>query len=185
MRPLIPTLAAVLALTATVAASGGAQPPTAIAAGARVRLDLDTGERSPFGRPQLQTVAGTVDGAVGDTLLIALRPGSASLRVARTSVHAAYLSGGRPARWRAALVGAVKPAIMGAALSAIAMSLRGRRDDDPTVGSAALSSAAWGAASGALLSAWAPKERWHRLAPLATPLVVAAPRDSAVAFKSP
>jgi hypothetical protein len=86
---------------------------------------------------------------------------------------------------RAALVGAVKPAIVGAALSAIAMSLRGRRDDDPTVGSAALSSAAWGAASGALLSAWAPKERWHRLAPLATPLVVAAPRDSAVAFKSP
>jgi hypothetical protein len=187
MRSLIPTLTAALALSITGAASGRAQPPTAIAEGARVRLDLATGERSPLGRPLLQTVVGTVESAAGDTLLLALRPGAASLRVARTSVHAAYLSGGRPGRWRAAIVGAAKPAILGAALSAVSMSIRGRRDDDPTMGSAALSSAAWGAASGALFSAWAPNERWHRLAPLApaAPRVAAAARDSAAAFKSP
>jgi hypothetical protein len=174
MNAVTTMLAAAAALTLALA-DAGAQTPDPIAAGARVRLDLATGERSLLGRARLQAVVGTIESARGDTLLLALKPGAASLRVARASVHAAYLSGGTPPRWRAALEGAVLPALVGAALTTASMSLR-RRDDDPSLGAAALSSAAWGAASGALLAAWSPRERWRRVrarAPQAAPAVAA------------
>ena len=139
-----------------------AQPLAAIAPDTRVRIDLRTAERSHFGRERAQSVTGRVLALEGDTLLLVVRPGSDPVRIPPSAMRAAYVSGGVPHRWQAALRGAVVPALVGAALSAASSSLR-RKAGDPTPGEMALSSAAWGAASGAVLGAWSPRERWHRM----------------------
>ena len=145
-----------------LAPTAGAQSLDSIAPDTRVRIDLRTTERSNFGRERAQSVVGRVAAFEGDTLLLVVRPGSDPVRVPRNAMRAAYVSGGVPHRWQAALRGAVMPALVGAALSAATASVR-RRADGPTPGEMALSSAAWGAASGAVLGAWSPRERWHRI----------------------
>ena len=145
-----------------LASTAGAQSQAPIAPDTRVRIDLRTTERSHFGRERAQSVVGRVSAFEGDTLLLVVRPGSDPVRVPRNAMRAAYVSGGVPHRWQAALRGAVMPALVGAALSAATASVR-RKADDPTPGEMALSSAAWGAATGAVLGAWSPRERWHRI----------------------
>ena len=128
----------------------------------RIRLDLLTTERSRFSRGSAQSLVGTFAGVRSDTVLLIVRPGVDPIRVPIASMRSSYVSRGRPQRWEAAIRGAVAPALIGAALSAITASIR-RESGDPTVARAAMTSAAWGAASGAVLGAWSPKERWRRV----------------------
>ena len=76
-----------------------------------------------------------------------------------------YLSAGQPPRWRAAFDGALGPAILAATLTAAGVAIH-RRPGDPSPAEAAAATALWVGASGALLSAWHPKERWQ---PILTP----------------
>ncbi|AHG89384.1 hypothetical protein J421_1847 [Gemmatirosa kalamazoonensis] len=140
----------------------GAQPLDSVTPRARVRVDLLTTERTRLGRTRAQSVVGTLAGMRADTVLLAVRDDVPPLHVPVASLRAAFTSRGRPPRWEAALRGAVVPALMGAAVSAIGSAIR-HREGDPSPGRMAATSAAWGAATGALLAAWSPSERWHRL----------------------
>ena len=97
---------------------------------------------------------------LSDTLLLVVRQGGVPLRIPRASVRNFYVSDGRPPRWRAALEGAVRPALIAAALGAAGASIR-RKEGDPSPTQMAASSAAWAGATGAILGAWSPKERWR------------------------
>lgn len=164
-------LLGLLASTATVAEGQGLD---ALPANARVRLDFPAADRSRFertrfGRVHAQSVVGTLEAVRADTLLLVVQSGAEPLRVPRAAVRSVYLSGGRPPRWRAALDGALLPALVTAALSAAGTSIH-RRAGDPSPAEAALSSAVWVGGPGALLGAWHPKERWRP--------IVSAPRKA-------
>ena len=151
-----------LGLAAAVAPVAQGQSLDAVAARTRIRIDLPGAEPSLLGRERMQSLVGTVEAVRADTLLLVVRGAATPLRIPRASVRAAFVSGGRPARWRAAVDGAVLPAAIAAVLSAAGASIHHKRGD-PSAGQMAASSAAWAAAWGALFGAWAPKERWHRL----------------------
>ena len=144
-------------------ADARAQSLDGVALGARVRVEIPAVERPRPGHERQQSVAGTLEAIRGDTLWLLVGPGAASLRVPRGSIHRLYVSHGRPTRWQAALRGAIAPALVGAAASAVGTSIH-RKQDGPRLRSVVASSAAWGAASGAALGAWSQRERWHRLA---------------------
>ena len=132
-------------------------------------------------------MVGTLVETRADTVLLAVRAGTAPVRIPLASTRAVFVTRGRPPRWQAALRGTVVPAIMGAALSAATSSIRRRPGDRPA--QMALSSAAWGAASGAALGAWSPKERWRRLTvPTVTSPVLAAgaaPKSATDSVRTP
>ena len=134
-----------------------------IALGTRIRVEMPNVERQAPGHDKVQSVAGTLDGVRGDTLSLLVGPGAASLRVSRESIRHLYVSRGRPPRWQSALRGAIAPALLGAAASAVSVGIRGK-DDGQRFGRVVASSAAWGAASGAAFSAWSQRERWRRVA---------------------
>ncbi|HUQ81349.1 MAG TPA: hypothetical protein VM076_09440 [Gemmatimonadaceae bacterium] len=146
-----------LALSPTVLR---AQSRDSISASTRVRIDFPTRERPRFRREHVQSVVGALDGVHADTLLVVVRPGAAPLRIPRAAVGTLYVSRGRPPRWRSALDWAVVPALITAALSAAGASVR-RKEGDPSPRQMGASSAAWVGATGALLGAWSPKERWR------------------------
>lgn len=150
-------LAVVLLLGATRPAA--AQVTDTIGTPSRIRIDFVSSGHSRFGRARTQSVIGTTTDLRRDTLLLTVEPGADPIRVPRSSIGGAYLSRGRMPRWEAGIRGAVIPALVGAALSAAASSIR-RRPGDPTPAQSALSSAAWGGLSGAALGAWSPQERW-------------------------
>jgi hypothetical protein len=137
-----------------------AQSLDSISANTRVRIDFPTGERSRFRRERAQSVVGALEEVRGDTVLLVVRPGAVPLRIPRAAIRTLYISRGRPPRWRGALDGALVPALITAALSAAGASIN-RRENDPSPAQMAASSAAWVGASGALLGAWSPKERWR------------------------
>jgi hypothetical protein len=178
---------AVLLLVATPVAGRG-QALTSVAPDTRVRVELLATERSWHGREQVQSVVGTLVETRADTLLLAVRAGAAPIRIPLASTRAVFVTHGRPPRWQSALRGAVVPAIVGAALSAATSSIR-RRPGDRRPVQMALSSAAWGAASGAALGAWSPKERWRRLTvPTVTSPALAAgaaPRSATDTVRTP
>jgi hypothetical protein len=149
-------------LVSLVPAAISAQVADTMSGQSRVRVDFVSAERSRFGGARTQSVIGTTGDLRADTLLLTVQPGADPIRVPRSSISGAYLSQGRMSRWEAGLRGAIMPAVLGAALTAVATSIR-RRPGDPTPAQSALSSAAWGAATGAALGAWSPEERWHRL----------------------
>jgi hypothetical protein len=151
----------VLLLLGATPSLGHAQSIEA-ASGARVRVDLFGADRTAFGRERAQSVVATLVSVRGDTMLLEMRPSGEVVRVPRSTVRAAFVSGGTQPRWESALRGAVAPALIGAVLSAASSSIR-RRPGDASPGAQALSSAAWGAATGALFGAWQPKERWRPL----------------------
>jgi hypothetical protein len=159
-------LCATLALSTGVPTVAASQSLAAVPVNARVRVDLPGGERSFLRRERAQSVTGTVETIRGDTLFMAVGSGAALVRIPAGSIRGVFVSKGRPARWRAALEGAVLPALVAGALSAAGSSIR-RKDGDPSPGRMAATSAGWAAASGALLSAWSPKERW-RAVPLSS-----------------
>jgi hypothetical protein len=150
----------VVGLLASVPTFAGGQSPDAISANTRVRIDLSTTERSRFGRERAQSVVGTLEAVRGDTLLLIVRPDAAPLRIPRGAMRTVYVSDGHPARWRAALNGALLPALIAGMLSAAGASIHPKQGD-PSPAQMAASSAAWAGASGALLGAWSPKERWR------------------------
>ena len=154
------SLGAVISFLVLGPAAASGQSRDSISANTRVRIDFPTGQRSWFRRQHAQSVVGTLEEARGDTLLLVVRPGAVPLRIPRAAVGTLYVSRGRPPRWRGALEGAVVPALITAALSAAGASIR-RREGDPSPAQMAASSAAWVGASGALLGAWSPKERWR------------------------
>jgi hypothetical protein len=154
---------AVIAAPAVATAVARAQSASGVASGARIRIDLPTTERSRFGRERVQSVVGMVEATRGDTVILMVRPGQPALGVPLTAATRLYVSRGRPPRWRAALAGAVAPAAVAAAMAAVSMSIH-RKAGDPSPGSAAASGAAWAAASGAVIAAWSPRERWRRVA---------------------
>ena len=158
--PISAHVGVVLSLLVAAATVAQGQSLDAIPAGTRVRIDLPAAERSRFHREHAQSVIGTVDSVRADTLLLVVRAGAAPLRIPRAAIRSAYASGGHPPRWRAAVNGAVLPAIVSAALSAAGASIN-RKPGQPTAGQMAVSSAAWAGATGAVLGAWSPKERWH------------------------
>jgi hypothetical protein len=153
-------LSTALALVTGTGSIAESQSLAGIPVSARVRVDLPGGERSLLRRERPQSVMGTVETISGDTLLVAVRAGAALVRIPAGSIRRVYLSKGRPPRWRAALEGGVLPALVAGALSAAGSSIR-RREGDPSPGQMAATSAGWAAASGALLGAWSPKERWR------------------------
>ena len=160
------------ALLFAAPAAARAQALDAVAPSARIRVDLLTADRSPFGRARTQSVVGTLAALHADTVLLVVRPGADPLRVPRTAIRGASVSHGRLPRWRSALRSAVAPALIGAALGAVTAGIR-RKAGDPTPGQAAAAGAAWGALSGAAHGAWSPKERWQRLSlPAAAPAPV-------------
>ena len=138
------------------------QAPAGVTIGARLRVEIPPAERPRPGHERVQSVAGTLEAVHGDTLSLLVGPGAASLRVPRESIRRLYVSRGRPPRWQAALRGAIAPALLGAAASAVGMAID-RKDDGPSFGSVVASSAAWGAASGAAFAAWSQRERWRRV----------------------
>jgi hypothetical protein len=167
----VAVLVGLFASTATMAEGQGLD---SVPASARVRVEFPAADRSKFdrvrlGRAREQSIIGTIEAVRADTLLLLVQPGAASLRIPRAAIRSVYLSGGRPPRWRAALDGALMPALVAAALSAAGASIH-RREGDPSPSEMALSSAVWAGASGAVLGAWRPKERWRP---------VVAPRPSA------
>ena len=159
-------LCATLALIMGVASMAESQSLAAVPVNARVRVDLPGGERSLLRRERAQSVIGTLETISGDTLLVAVRTGAALLRIPAGSIRGLNVSRGRPPRWRAALEGALVPALIAGALSAAGGSIR-RKEGDPSPGQMAATSAGWAAASGALLNAWSPRERW-RAVPLSS-----------------
>jgi hypothetical protein len=62
----------------------------------------------------------------------------------------------------AALDGALLPALITGALSAAGAAIH-HKEGDPSPAGMAVSAAAWAGASGALIGAWSPKERWRAL----------------------
>ena len=164
----------VVTLLASVPTIARAQSLASMSADTRIRIDLPTADRSRFHREQMQSVVGTLETARADTLLLVVRRGAVPLRIPRAEVRKLYVSGGRPPRWRAALNGAVLPALITATLSAAGGSIH-RKEGNPSPGQMAASSAAWAAASGALLGAWSPKERWR---PISRPDSITNPASS-------
>ena len=154
-------LAPLVALGLLTAGTVDAQSLTTIPANARIRVDLPV-DRQRFHRERAQSVVGTLEEVRSDTLLIVVRRGAAALRVPRTSVSRMYVSGGHPPRWRAALDGALLPALITGALSAAGAAIH-HKEGDPSPAGMAVSAAAWAGASGALIGAWSPKERWRAL----------------------
>ena len=157
------TAAATLVLIAP--ATARAQTLEGLGDSTRIRVEMLTAERPRFtwlARGGPQSVAGTLAGLRGDTVLLRVTPGVEPLRVPRAAIHAVHVSRGRPSRWQSALRSAVVPALAGAAFRGIGASVR-RGDGDPSPGQAALSGAAMGAAVAAVKGALFPKERWHRL----------------------
>jgi len=153
-------LGVILGLVALAPRDVGAQSPGSIPLHSRVRIDLPTTERSRFHRERGQSVVGTLEDVREDTVLLAVHPGAIALRIPRAAVRNLYVSGGYPSRWRAAMDGALFPALITAAVTAAGTSIN-RKDSGPSPAQAAASSAAWAGASAALLSAWSPRERWH------------------------
>jgi hypothetical protein len=163
-------LGVVLGLVALAPAGVCAQTLGAIPIHSRVRIDLPGTERSRFHRERGQSIVGTLEGVGADTVLLAVH-GEIALRIPRAAVRNLYVSGGRPSRWRAGLNGALFPALITAAVTVVGTSLN-RKEGGPSPAQAAGSSAAWAGASGALLGAWSPKERWHPISlqdPIARP----------------
>lgn len=155
-------LAPLLALgLLTAVGAVDAQSLATIPAHARIRVDLPV-DRQRFHRERAQSVVGTLEEVREDTLLLAVRQGATPLRVPRAAIRKLYVSGGRPPRWRAALEGALLPAVITGALSAVGASIH-RKAGDPSPAEMAAASAAWAAASGALVGAWSPKERWRAI----------------------
>jgi putative intracellular protease/amidase len=149
-------------------------PP--VATSTRVRVSLLAADSSrgfaPFARfrpDRTQPIIGTFEGSSGDTLFLFVGTGSDPLRIPRTAILDLHVSRGRPPRWEAALRGAVRPALVGAALGALRTSIR-REDDERGPARVAVSSAALGAAWGAVRAAWSPRERWERV-PVPVPSV--------------
>lgn len=147
-----------------------AQTGDTVTVAARVRIDFTSTGHSRFGRARTQSVIGTTSDLRRDTLLLTVQPGADPIRVPRSSISGAYLSRGRMSRWEAGVRGAVIPALVGAALSATASAIR-RKAGDPTPMQSALTSAGWGALSGAALGAWSPQERWRPLGDVQGPRV--------------
>ena len=169
------SLGVVVSLLASAPTIARAQSLASIPANTRIRIDLPTAaDRSRFRRERVQSVAGTLESVRADTLLLVVRSGAVAIRVPREAVRRLYVSRGRPPRWRAALEGAVLPALITATLTVAGGSIH-RREGDPSPGQMAASSAAWAAASGAILSAWSPKERWR---PMPTPDWITNPRNT-------
>ncbi len=154
-------LAWLLALLAAPSITSG-QSLSAVLPNTRIRVELLTTERSRFGREQHQSLVGILTGVQADTVLLRSHDGSDPIRVPLNATRHVFVSDGPPSRWRSALRGAVVPALTGAALSALSAQMRSRAGD-PSTQQQAASSAAWGAATGAVLGAWSPKERWNEL----------------------
>ena len=163
----IAAVVAALALPSAVQA----QSLDSLAPTTRIRVDvrtLDSVRFAPFGRSRAQPVIGTLAALHGDTVLLAVGPGAAQLRVPRASIHAVYTSRGRPPRWQSALRSAVVPALAGAAFRGLAASIRDR-EGDPTPARAAVTGAVIGGAFAAAKGALFPKERWQRVTVPTTP----------------
>lgn len=143
-------------------AHAGAQSLGGIAPGARVRVEIPTAEQPGRGHERVQSLAGTLAAVHGDTVSLLLGPASVAVNLPRTAIQRLYLSGGRPPRWRTALRGAIAPAVLGSAVSALGMAIR-RSEDRSAFGRTVASSALWGAASGAAFGAWSQRERWRRV----------------------
>jgi hypothetical protein len=156
----VAALSVVRSLVLSVPVVAGGQSLDPIPASARVRIDFPTTDRSRFHRERVQSVVGNVETIRADTLLLVIRPGAVPLRIPRSAVRNLYVSAGRPPRWRAALEGAVRPALIAAALGAAGASIH-RKEGDPSPAQMAASSAAWAGATGAIVGAWSPKERWR------------------------
>jgi len=139
-----------------------AQAPDSVQREVRVRVEFASTEPTRFWHRSGQSMIGTTVPNGGDTLLLMVHPDAGPIRIPRASIRELYVSQGRMSRWWSATRGAIAPALIGAALSAAATSIH-RKAGDPGVGQAALTSALWGGASGAVLGAWSPEERWHRL----------------------
>lgn len=138
--------------------------------GTRIRVDLHREDVSRIRRSFTQSVAGTLVGERGDTLLLAVRGGTGELRVPRTALRDIHVSRGTPGRFRSALLRAWLPALGGAAIAA-GRSAIGRGDAGVSPGRAALSGAASSAAFAGAIGFLFPAERWRKVHAGARPKV--------------
>lgn len=154
------TIGLFLLLAAPSLASG--QALGAVMPNTRIRVELLSTQRSRFGRQEPQSIIGVMAGVRADTVLLLSGEGTDPICVPLNATRQVFVSGGSPRRWRAALKGAVIPALTGFALTSITARIR-PRVGDPSALQQAASSAAWGAATGAVFGALSPKERWNAL----------------------
>jgi len=164
MRPLTGRLIlAAFALTCT-ASVGGAQFPTDIQPGVRVRVSLPEPlrqESSPSKRLQLR---GIVESTSQDTLRLTVPGATGTLSVASGTIRRLEISRGAPSRVATAFERAIAGAISGAIATAAANDPYGRewpnyRRDWRAAGAGAT----YGAIGGAVVGLILPTERWRRV----------------------
>ena len=151
-----------LFLVVLAPAAARAQPVDSIPIGTRIRADLHTAHVSRIRRIFAQPVAGQLVGVRGDTVLLSVSAGADAVHIPRSALRDLHVSRGRPGRLASAMRSAAVPALVSGALGGLSVAVR-RREGDPSVGRAALTSAASTAAIAAVMGAAFPKERWLRL----------------------
>lgn len=128
----------------------------------RIRLDINSGERTLLRRGKPQSLAGTLVAVRGDTVLVAVAPGADPILVPRAAVRTVHVSRGVPNRFESAVRRAVVPTLAAAAFTAVSLNVR-RRDGDPAPTRGALAAAASTAALTGALGFVNPTERWQKV----------------------
>lgn len=138
-----------------------------LARGTRVQVHIAGDERQrahPAWRAQ--PVRGTLMRVTPDTLFLRLAPATSELAVARPAIRLVERSRGVPSRWESGARGAVRGALLylSMAVSTYTVARGLRKDDVPfTENRYVVSGAALGAASGLIIGALWPTERWRRV----------------------
>jgi hypothetical protein len=159
----IRVIAASLAFTA--AQPLGAQFPSEVAVGSRVRVVLPDSVRQSSGPWRQQWIRGDVARLAGDTLYLRVQGAAGPVAIRRSAMRRVDRSLGVPSRPESAIRGAVGWAIVGAFLG-LATGWPDHYDADDggrSHGDRALLGAAWGAGAGFILGAILPSERWRRV----------------------
>jgi hypothetical protein len=142
-------------------AQAGAQWPQEIVPGARVQARLPEAQFQPAAR-RGHLLRGRVAGLAPDTLYLAVADSVGPLAIPRALIERLEYSRGVPSRASSALVRGLKA---GAAM-ALALALWNELDegsDRTSTGTAALVGGSVGFATGALVGALRPQERWRRV----------------------
>lgn len=139
-----------------------AQGEVPVEPGTRVRVSLAPQAAAIEGAAPPQLLRGTVQTASIDSLVVAIHPGAAPVRLAWSAVRRMDRSRGVPSRVESVLRGAVGTA----ALAVVYLPIFDDREDTKFFDTRLddrLSHAVFGAVTGAVLGALRPRERWKRI----------------------
>jgi hypothetical protein len=150
-----------LLLSSSPLIRAGAQWPGEIVPGARVQARLPEAQFQPAGR-RGHLLRGRVTRLAPDTLYLAVTDSVGPLAIPRAFIERLDLSRGVPSRTSSALVHGLKSA----AAMALILALWNELEEEPnqtSTGTAALIGGGVGFATGALVGALRPQERWRRV----------------------